>query len=136
MLGSVEWRWKAGVSQHMIGSSMSKSSPPEAFAEWLSEGCSLPRNPGECVPSRFGCQSGDCGYVVRGHLTARYLAAVPRRILLMEQQVWSILHARQSILRPRVAVPPPHRTFQGHAAHITGWSMMLRPNGSWGTCIP
>jgi hypothetical protein len=38
------------------------------------------------VSSRFGCQSGDCGYCVRGHLTARYLAAVPRRILLMEQQ--------------------------------------------------
>ena len=37
------------------------------------------------VPSRFWRQSGDCGYVVRGLLTARYLAAVPRRILLMEQ---------------------------------------------------
>ena len=35
------------------------------------------------VPSRFRCQSRDCGYVVRGHLTAHYLAAVPRRILLM-----------------------------------------------------
>jgi hypothetical protein len=55
------------------------------------------------VPSRFECQPGDCGYCVRGHLTARYLAAVPRRILLMEQQVWSIQHARQSTLRPRVA---------------------------------
>ena len=40
-------------------------------------------------PSRFRRQSGDCGYSVRGHLTARYLAAVPRRILLMAQQVWS-----------------------------------------------
>jgi hypothetical protein len=57
------------------------------------------------VPSRFWCQSGDCGYYVRGHLTARYLAAVPRRILLMEQQVWSIQLARQSTLRPRVAAP-------------------------------
>ena len=57
------------------------------------------------VPLRFGCQSGDCGYLVRGHLTARYLAAVPRRILLMEQQVWSRRRARQSTLRPRVAVP-------------------------------
>ena len=57
------------------------------------------------VPSQFGCQSGDCGYCVRGHLTARYLAAVPRRILLMEQQVWSIPHARRSTLRPRVAAP-------------------------------
>jgi hypothetical protein len=41
------------------------------------------------VPSRFGCQSNDCGSFVRGLLTARYLAAIPRRILLMEQQVWS-----------------------------------------------
>jgi hypothetical protein len=55
------------------------------------------------VPSRFGRQSGDCGYLVRGHLTARYLAAVPRRILLMEQQVWSRQLARPSTLRPRVA---------------------------------
>ena len=58
------------------------------------------------VPSRFGCQSDDCGYFVRGHLTARYLAAVPRRILLMEQQVWSVQRARRSTLRPRVAAPP------------------------------
>ena len=57
------------------------------------------------VPSRFGCQSGDCGSVVRGLLTACYLAAVPRRILLMAQQVWSVQHARQSTLRPRVADP-------------------------------
>src|SRR5262249_17348616 len=56
------------------------------------------------VPSRCRRQSGGCGYVVRGHLTACYLAAVPRRILLMEQQVWSVV-ARQSTLRPRVAVP-------------------------------
>src|SRR6266478_9039361 len=55
------------------------------------------------VPSRFGRQSDDCGYRVRGHLTARYLTAVPRRILLMEQQVWSIKRARRSTLRPRVA---------------------------------
>src|SRR6266436_10167577 len=32
-------------------------------------------------------------------------------------------------------LPPPHRTFQGHATHIIEWSMMLRPNDSWGTCI-
>src|SRR5712691_10869666 len=55
------------------------------------------------VPSQFKCQSHDCGSSVRGHLTARYRAAVPRRILLMEQQVWSIQLARQSTLRPRVA---------------------------------
>src|SRR6266568_5852765 len=90
----------------------------------------------DTVPSRFGCQSGDCGYVVRGHWTARYLAAVPRRILSMEQQVWSILHARQSTLRPRVAVPSPHGTFQEHAAHPIEWSMKLSSKGSSGTCIP
>src|SRR5499427_6481025 len=59
----------------------------------------------DTVPSRFGCQSGDCGYRVRGLCTGRYLPAHPRRILLMEQQVWSILHARRSTLRARVAVP-------------------------------
>ena len=54
------------------------------------------------VPSRFRCQSGDCGYRVRRRCTGRYLPAHLRRILLMEQQVWS-QRARQSILRPRVA---------------------------------
>jgi hypothetical protein len=33
-------------------------------------------------------------------------------------------------------LPPPHRTFQGHATHIIEWSMMLRLNDSWSTCIP
>src|SRR4029077_9451490 len=33
-------------------------------------------------------------------------------------------------------LPPPHRTFQVHATHIIEWSMMLRPNDSWSTCIP
>src|SRR2546422_11232614 len=33
-------------------------------------------------------------------------------------------------------LPPPHRTFQGHATHIREWTMMLRPNDSWSTCIP
>src|SRR3989441_4362622 len=55
------------------------------------------------VPSRLGCQSGDCGYRVRRLCTGRYLPAHLRRILLMEQQVWSIQLARQSTLRPRVA---------------------------------
>src|SRR5712691_6159175 len=57
----------------------------------------------DTVPSRFGCQSGDCGYRVRRLYTGRYLPAHLRRILLMEQQVWSIQLARQSTLRPRVA---------------------------------
>src|SRR6266478_5666840 len=33
-------------------------------------------------------------------------------------------------------LPPPHRTFQGHATHIIEGSMMLRPNDSWSTCRP
>ena len=56
------------------------------------------------VPSRFRCQSRDCGYRVRRLCTGRYLPAHLRRILLMEQQVWSLPRARQSTLRPRVAV--------------------------------
>src|SRR4029453_14792233 len=56
------------------------------------------------LPSRFRCQSRDCGYRVRGLCMGCYLPAHPRRILLMEQQVWSVHLARQSTLRPRVAV--------------------------------
>src|SRR5262252_1188149 len=37
---------------------------------------------------------------------------------------------------PLGGFPPPHDTFQGHAAHPTEWSVELRPNGSLGTCIP
>jgi hypothetical protein len=59
----------------------------------------------DTIPSRFRCQSSDCGYHVRRLCTGRYLPAHPRRILLMEQQVWAVQHARQSTLRPRVAVP-------------------------------
>ena len=54
----------------------------------------------------------------------------------MEQQVWSRQRARQSTLRPRVAVSPPQGVLQGHAAHLAEWSATLRPKGSWGTCIP
>ena len=71
------------------------------------------------VPSRFRRQSGDCGYLVRGHLTARYLAAVPRRILLMEQQVWPVQHAKQSTLRPRVAAPAKSWWVQKLSADFT-----------------
>jgi hypothetical protein len=56
-------------------------------------------------PRGAGVSRVTVGTFVRGHSTARYLAAVPRRILLMEQQVWSVQLAKQSILRPRVAVP-------------------------------
>jgi hypothetical protein len=71
------------------------------------------------IPSRFRRQSGDCGYFVRGHLTARYLAAVPRRILLMEQQVWSVQLAKQSTLRPRVAAPAESWWVQKLSADFT-----------------
>jgi hypothetical protein len=71
------------------------------------------------VPSRFGCQSDDCGSFVRGHLTARCLAAVPRRILLMEQQDWSIQLASQSTLRPRVAAPAKSWWVQKLSADLT-----------------
>src|SRR6266446_8104058 len=54
-------------------------------------------------PRGSGASRVTVGTFVRGLLTARYLAAVPRRILLMEQQVWSVRTARQSTLRPRVA---------------------------------
>ena len=57
----------------------------------------------DTVPSRFGCQSGDCGSRVRRRCTGRYLPAHLRRILLMEQQVWSLQRARRSTVRPRVA---------------------------------
>ena len=83
----------------------------------------------DTVPSRFRCQSSDCGYRVRRLWTGRYLPAHPRRILLMEQQVWS-RRARQSTLRPRVAVLCPHGAFQGHAALSVEWSSLLRPKGS------
>ena len=56
------------------------------------------------LASRFGRQSTDCGYHVRRLCTSRYLPAHLRRILLMEQQVRSRQRARQSTLRPRVAV--------------------------------
>ena len=61
------------------------------------------------VSSRFGGQSGACGCRVRGQWTARYRAAVPRRILLMEPQVWSIPPARRSTVRPRVAASHDRR---------------------------
>jgi hypothetical protein len=54
----------------------------------------------------------------------------------MEQQVWSIQLARQSTLRPRVAVLFPHSAFQEYAAHVVEWSITLNSKGSWSTCIP
>ena len=45
MLGSVVWKWKADAYRHATGSSMSKSSPRAAFAEWCHP---PPRNSVEC----------------------------------------------------------------------------------------
>src|SRR6266446_1251822 len=87
-------------------------------------------------PSRFRCQPVGCGSIVRRPCTSRYLPAHLRRIPLMGQQVWSILHARQSTLRSRVAVPPSHGAFQGHAAHPIERSTELRPKGSTDACTP
>jgi hypothetical protein len=67
------------------------------------------------IPLRFWCRSGDRGFYVRGHLTARYLAAVPRRILLTEQQVWSKLPDNQPC--DLVSQPPLNET-QRHPASI------------------
>ena len=53
----------------------------------------------------------------------------------MAQQVWSVQLARQSILRPRVAVLLPHDAFQEHAAHRAEWSAQLSSKRSERTCI-
>src|SRR5215471_4361592 len=49
MPGSVGWKWKADAYRHATGSSMSKSSLREAFAEWCHP---PPRNSVECDKSR------------------------------------------------------------------------------------
>src|SRR5262245_60934753 len=51
MPGSVVWKWKADASRQATGSSMSKSSPREAFAAWCDP---LPRNSVECGIIRSG----------------------------------------------------------------------------------
>src|SRR5207244_10367742 len=37
---------------------------------------------------------------------------------------------------PLGGLSPPQGVLQGHAAHLAEWSAKLRPQGSWGTCIP
>ena len=62
--------------------------------------------------SRSGCQPCGCRYVVRGLWTVRYLAAIPRRVLLMEQQVGcAIARVRQSFRRLRIATSDKSRGF-------------------------
>ena len=56
MPGSVGWRWKAGEYRHATGSSMSKSSPPEGFAERCYP---LPLNSGECEIFRVFFRAAD-----------------------------------------------------------------------------
>ena len=55
-------------------------------------------------PHGSGASQMTVGTVFCRRCTGRYLPAHLRRILLMEQQVWSVQSARQSTLRPRVAV--------------------------------
>src|SRR5882724_471036 len=84
----------------------------------------------DTVPSRCGCPSGDCGYRVRRLCTGRDLPAHRRRILLMEQQVWSIQLARQSTLRPRVAATTQSDgMWQRHCANslLQGYSLAMIP---------
>src|SRR5262245_45748377 len=50
MPGSVVWKWTADAYRHATGSSMSKFSPREAFAEWCHP---PPRNSVECGKSRY-----------------------------------------------------------------------------------
>ena len=88
------------------------------------------------VASRLWGQSGAWGSVVRGHWPACARAAVPRRLLRMAPQAWSLLHARQATLRPRVAVLPSPAAFQEHAAHLMRWSMRLSPTSARGPCLP
>jgi len=60
----------------------------------------------DTVPSRFRCYPIGYRSIVRGLSTARYLAAVPRRVRLMEQPVWSELppdnHTRDFTSQPAI----------------------------------
>jgi hypothetical protein len=60
----------------------------------------------DTVPSRFRCSRYRDGSIVRGLSTARYLAALPRRLVLIGQQVRSGEYpAGQSFQRLHVAIP-------------------------------
>lgn len=61
--GSVGWKGKAAQSPPQTGSSLGRSSPPEAFAE---EGRPSPLNPGEC-----GGKCPACGEIPRIATTGR-----------------------------------------------------------------
>src|SRR3990172_3392155 len=43
---------------------------------------------------------------------------------------------RLSQARPLAGLPPAHRAFQGHAAHLAERSATLSPNDSWGAWTP
>ena len=61
-------------------------------------------------PSRFRCQSVDCGSIVRRLCTSRYLPAHLRRIPLMGQRVVSRHHVDAQQLLRRLHVAAPLRT--------------------------
>src|SRR5882724_848566 len=70
-------------------------------------------------PSRFRCQSADCGSIVRRHCTRRYLPAHLRRIPLMGQWDVSWHHAKHNndsddFMSQPPPVRPVRETFIAH----------------------
>src|SRR5262245_28134077 len=65
MSGSVVWKWKADAYRHATGSSMSKSSPRAAFAEWCHP---PPRNSVECGNFNRNVMGLGCYHVIRWSL--------------------------------------------------------------------
>ena len=65
---------------------------------------------------------------------ARYVRGEITRRTMHASGTFTMSSLSQALLLEYL--PFSHSAFQGHAAHIVEWSAMLRPNGSWGTCIP
>ena len=61
------------------------------------------------VPSRVRCPSSNGGFIVGRLSTAPYVAAVLRRVLLMEQQVPSpVMSGWNNVSDDLHVAPPPH----------------------------
>ena len=65
------------------------------------------------------CLAGILGKVCQGHRVPKGYARF----------IWFTMLSLSQALRLGY-LPFPHSAFQGHAAHIMKWSMMLRPKGS------
>ena len=65
---------------------------------------------------------------------ARYVRGEISRRTMHASGTFTMSSLSQALLLEYL--PSSHSAFQGHAAHTVEWSAMLRPNGSWGTCIP